>query len=78
MSPDYGREVELDPNALALLTKIGEERSLRYASHLITMSNLIASRRPRDKQVKMEDVQRSYKLFLDSKRSAEVRSHGFS
>ncbi|KAJ2896344.1 putative aaa family atpase-like protein [Zalerion maritima] len=61
-------EVELSPDALALLTKIGEEAGLRYASNLIVTSQLIAAKR-KSKQVVVEDVQRSFKLFYDPSRS---------
>lgn len=66
------QEVELEPNALSLLTKIGQETSLRYASHLITASNMIASKRPSQKAVNQDDVSRSYRLFIDTKRSVDV------
>jgi len=66
------QEVELEPNALSLLTKIGQETSLRYASHLITASNMIASKRSSKKSVNQDDVSRSYRLFIDTKRSVEV------
>lgn len=61
-------EVELSPDALALLTKIGSEAGLRYASNLITTSQLVAAKR-RAKQVSVDDVQRSFKLFYDPARS---------
>lgn len=61
-------EVDLTPDALALLTKIGQEAGLRYASNLITTSQLICAKR-RAKQVVVEDVQRSFKLFYDPARS---------
>ncbi|RVD88466.1 P-loop containing nucleoside triphosphate hydrolase [Arthrobotrys flagrans] len=64
------QEVDLDDNALTLLTKIGSETSLRYASQLITASNMIASKRPK-KTVTVDDVTRSFKLFLDTGRSAK-------
>jgi RuvB-like protein 2 len=63
-------EVDLTPDALALLTKIGQETGLRYASNLITTSQLIAAKR-RQKQVGIEDVQRSFALFYDSDRSVK-------
>ncbi|KAG7285091.1 E3 ubiquitin-protein ligase hel2 [Staphylotrichum longicolle] len=61
-------EVDLTPDALALLTKIGQEAGLRYASNLITTSQLISAKK-RAKQVGVEDVQRSFKLFYDPSRS---------
>lgn len=63
-------EVDISPDALALLTKIGEEAGLRYASNLITTSQLIAAKR-RSKQVGIEDVQRSFQLFFDPTRSVK-------
>lgn len=63
-------EVDVSPDALALLTKIGQEAGLRYASNLITTSQLIAAKR-RSKQVGIEDVQRSFQLFFDPTRSVK-------
>ena len=61
-------EVDVTPNALELLTKTASETGLRYASHLITTSALIAQKR-RSAKVNLEDVERSYRLFYDPKRS---------
>lgn len=61
-------EVELNPDALNLLTKIGKETSLRYASNLISVSNQLALKRRSD-VVELDDINRSYILFLDSSRS---------
>jgi RuvB-like protein 2 len=66
-------EVDITPDALALLTKIGQETGLRYASNLITTSQLIAAKR-KGKQVSIEDVQRSFQLFYDSGRSVKFVS----
>ncbi len=63
-------EVELTPDALALLTKIGQETGLRYASNLIATSQLVSAKR-RAKQVTVEDVQRSFRLFYDAARSVK-------
>jgi len=63
-------EVDVSPDALALLTKIGQEAGLRYASNLITTSQLISAKR-KAKQVEIEDVQRSYHLFYDQTRSVK-------
>jgi RuvB-like protein 2 len=63
-------EVDVTPDALALLTKIGQEAGLRYASNLITTSQLIATKR-KAKQVGIDDVQRSFKLFYDAGRSVK-------
>lgn len=67
-------EIDLSPDALALLTKIGSETNLRYASNLITTSYLLAQKR-KASEVSIDDVQRSYKLFYDPERSVKV-SHG--
>ena len=63
-------DVDVTANALALLTKIGEETGLRYASNLITTSNLLAQKR-KVKAVDVDDVQRSYRLFYDPARSVK-------
>lgn len=64
-------EVDMTPEALALLTKIGEDTSLRYASNLISVASLVAAKR-KASQVEVEDIKRSYTLFLDSARSVQV------
>lgn len=66
-------EVDLHPDALALLTKIGQESGLRYASNIITTSTLLCQKR-KAKEVGIEDVQRSYKLFYDPARSVKFVS----
>ena len=63
-------DVDVTPNALALLTKIGEETGLRYASNLITTSTLLSQKR-KAKAVDIEDVQRSHQLFYDPARSTK-------
>ena len=63
-------EVDVSTNALALLTKIGQETGLRYASNLITTSNLLSQKR-KAKQVDVEDVERSFRLFYDPTRSVK-------
>jgi RuvB-like protein 2 len=63
-------EVDVSSDALALLTKIGQEAGLRYASNLITTSQLISAKR-KAKQVDIGDVQRSFKLFYDQTRSVK-------
>jgi RuvB-like protein 2 len=65
-------EVDVSPDALVLLTKIGEEAGLRYASNLITTSFLIAQKR-KATTVQVADVERSFKLFYDADRSVKVR-----
>src|SRR6195952_2097993 len=65
-------DVDVSPDALALLRKIGQETGLRYASNLITTSFLLAQKRKTAK-VEVRDVERSFKLFYDSARSVQVR-----
>jgi RuvB-like protein 2 len=67
-------EVDLSPDALALLTKIGAETGLRYASNLIMTSYLVAQKRKASK-VEVSDVERSFRLFYDSGRSVKVRPY---
>lgn len=66
-------EVELTADALELLTKIGQETSLRYASNLISVSQQIALKR-RSESVDLVDLKRAYTLFLDSERSVQFVS----
>ncbi|ANB14030.1 RuvB family ATP-dependent DNA helicase reptin [Sugiyamaella lignohabitans] len=66
-------EVDVSVDALAILTKIGEETSLRYAANLITVANLIATKR-KSQTVDVEDVKRSYSLFWDANRSVQYLS----
>ena len=66
-------EVDVTTDALALLTKIGKEAGLRYASNLIITSSLIAQKRKQPK-VDVQDVERSYKLFYDPTRSVKFVS----
>jgi RuvB-like protein 2 len=63
-------EIDLSPDALALLTKIGQESGLRYASNIITTSHLLSQKR-RAKEVSIDDAQRSYRLFYDPNRSVK-------
>lgn len=61
-------QVDMEPEALELLTRIANERTLRYAMHLITVSQLTAQKR-QCKVVKLEHVERCYRLFVDVQRS---------
>lgn len=63
-------EIDLSPDALALLTKIGQESGLRYASNIIATSTLLSQKR-KSKEVGIEDIQRSYSLFYDPARSVK-------
>lgn len=63
-------EVDLSADALAVLTKIGQESGLRYASNLITTSTLLSQKR-KAKEVSVDDIHRSFRLFYDPVRSAK-------
>lgn len=63
-------DVEMSEDARVLLTKIGEDTSLRYAINLITSSALACLKR-KGKVVEMEDISRVYELFYDVKRSTQ-------
>ncbi|KAL0450145.1 UNVERIFIED_CONTAM: RuvB-like 2 [Sesamum latifolium] len=79
-TPDYIRkildircqeeDVEMSGDAKILLTKIGEDTSLRYAINLITSAALACQKR-KGKIVEMEDISRVYELFYDVKRSTQ-------
>jgi TBP-interacting protein len=64
-------DVPLSERALEALTKIGLERSLRYAVQLLEPARIIALRR---KSAKVEDVDvyEAARLFADLKRSVET------
>lgn len=66
-------DVEIGDNALTLLTRIGQETSLRYAMYLITSAALVCSKR-RGTEVEVEDIKRTYALFSDVKRSTQALS----
>ncbi|CAK8676550.1 ruvB-like 2 [Clavelina lepadiformis] len=61
-------DVEMEDQALAVLTRIGMETSLRYAIQLITASNLV-SRKRKGTEVSVEDIKKVYSLFIDESRS---------
>lgn len=61
-------DVKMNDDALAILTKIGSETSLRYAIQLITTANLVATKRGAT-EVAIPDIKRVYSMFFDSKRS---------
>lgn len=62
-------DVTLDGDALLLLAKIALESSLRYATNLITLSNLVALRK-KETIVTIDHVKKVYTLFVDEKRSS--------
>jgi RuvB-like protein 2 len=63
-------DVEMNRDALDLLTKIGMETSLRYAIQMITISSLCCQKR-KGGEVSIEDIKRVYSLFVDVKRSTQ-------
>merc|ERR1719231_893847 len=63
-------DVEMTPDALELLTRIGMETSLRYAIHMIMAASLCCTKR-KGTEVDIEDIKRCYSLFVDVKRSTQ-------
>ncbi|GKB94052.1 RuvB-like protein 2 [Tanacetum coccineum] len=63
-------DVDISDDAKVLLTKIGVETSLRYATNLITSAALACQKR-KGKVMEMDDVGRVYELFWDVKRSTQ-------
>lgn len=63
-------DVEMEEDALTLLTALGGRTSLRYSLQLITTSRLVAAKR-KSGIVTKADVKRVYNLFLDQKRSTK-------
>ncbi|ESQ23901.1 MAG: DNA helicase TIP49, TBP-interacting protein [uncultured Acidilobus sp. OSP8] len=63
-------DVELSEDALALLTKIGKERSLRYAVQLLQPAKVVAERRGSGR-VEVPDVEYVSKIFADLRTSID-------
>lgn len=63
-------KVEMDEDALDLLTKLGVESSLRYAIQLIAPAYEVAKERG-SKKIGKSDVEKVRKLFVDVKQSAK-------
>merc|ERR1719487_3000375 len=63
-------DVEMTDEAKDLLTKIGVESTLRYAIHLITVSNLVCMKR-KGHEVDAQDIRKVYSLFVDVRRSTQ-------
>ena len=63
-------DVEMSEDAVAILTRIGMETSLRYSIQLITAASLTCRRR-KGAEVDVEDIKRVYSLFLDEHRSTQ-------
>ncbi|MEM0093277.1 MAG: RuvB-like helicase [Thermofilum sp.] len=62
--------VDLSPDALESLVRLGVERSLRYAVQLLYPAKIVAERRGRSR-VEREDVEQVARLFISTKESAE-------
>lgn len=58
----------MNEEALAVLSKIAMETSLRYAIQLIIASDLVREKDDKDK-VEISHVSKVYRLLLDEKRS---------
>jgi RuvB-like protein 2 len=63
-------DVEMTEDAVAILTRIGMETSLRYAMQLITAASLTCRKR-KGSEVDVDDIKRVYSLFLDEHRSSQ-------
>ncbi len=62
--------VKLSEEAVKKLGEIGEQRSLRYAIHLIQPARIVAQREGRE-EVKAEDVEEAARKFVDVKDSVK-------
>ena len=63
-------QVDMNDDALELLTRIANETSLRYAIQMIMTSNLVAKKQ-KSKEVQLSHVERCHKLFFDVQRSTK-------
>jgi len=61
-------DVEMDEDALDLLTEVAKKRSLRYAMQLIATSSLVSAKRKSEK-VETQDILKVLKLFIDKSQS---------
>lgn len=64
-------EMDVDPAAMALLSRIAAETSLRYAAQLLTPCSILAEAASK-KSVGVAEVEEARLLFLDSKKSADL------
>merc|ERR1712164_202899 len=64
-------DVEMTDDALSLLTRIGQDTTLRYAIHMISTSHLVCMKR-QGTEVGIEDIKKVYTLFMDLKRSVKM------
>merc|ERR1711977_729162 len=64
-------DVEMADDGLSLLTRIGQDTSLRYAIHMITAAHLVCTKR-QGTEVSIADIKKVYTLFMDLKRSVKM------
>merc|ERR1712216_506269 len=64
-------DVEMTDDALSLLTRIGQDTTLRYAIHMITAAHLVCTKR-QGTETGIEDIKKVYTLFMDLKRSVKM------
>merc|ERR1711959_419988 len=64
-------DVEMTDDALSLLTRIGQDTTLRYAIHMISAAHLVCTKR-QGTEVAIEDIKKVYTLFMDLKRSVKM------
>merc|ERR1712199_14804 len=64
-------DVEMTNDALSLLTRIGQDTTLRYAIHMITTAALVCAKR-QGTEVGIEDIKKVYTLFMHLKRSVKM------
>merc|ERR1712144_143275 len=64
-------DVEMTDDALSLLTRIGQDTTLRYGIHMITAAHLVCTKR-QGTEVSIEDIKKVYTLFMDLKRSVKM------
>merc|ERR1712022_9189 len=64
-------DVEMTEDAIALLTRIGTDTTLRYAIHMITAAHLVCQKR-QGTEVDIQDIKKVYTLFMDLKRSVKM------
>merc|ERR1712178_610893 len=64
-------DVEMTDDALSLLTRIGQDTTLRYAILMITAAHLVCTKR-QGTEVSIDDIKKVHTLFMDLKRSVKM------
>jgi RuvB-like protein 1 (pontin 52) len=62
-------KIQLNNEALDLLTQIGVQFSLRYALQLLAPAQILAEVNDRDNNVEKADIEKCFQLFIDPSRS---------